>query len=161
MGILFDLTRGALAGAAGTWVMDMLTTGIVSGQSAAAAETEKAAQPNGMPSVENLVDLASARSGIAIPDDRRAMVVTVVHYGLGVVPGALYAVLRKRLPVIGPINGLAYGALLFALNDEYLNTVMGLSGPPRAYPAETHLRGLVGHLALGVTTDATLAVLPG
>ena len=161
MGMLLDLTRGALAGAAGTWAMDMVTTGIVSSQSKAAAEAEKAAQPNGRPSVENLVELASTRLRVSIPEAQRPMVIVGVHYALGVVPGALYAVLRKRLPDVGSINGLIYGAVLFALNDEYLNTALGLSGPPRAYPAETHFRGLVGHLTLGVTTDAVLAVLPG
>lgn len=161
MGILFDLTRGAIAGAAGTWVMDMVTTGIVMGQSKEAAEAEKAAWPNDKPSVENLVDLASERTGITIPEEQRPTVVNAVHYALGAVPGAAYAVLRKRLPVAGPINGLVYGALLFAVNDELLNTALGLSGPPAAYPVETHLRGLVGHLALGVTTDAVLALTPG
>ena len=67
----------------------------------------------------------------------------------------------NRLPMAGALNGLLYGALLFALNDEWANTALGLSGPPDAYPIDSHLRGLVGHLALGVTTDATLAVLPG
>jgi len=161
MGVLWDLTRGAVAGAAGTWVMDMVTTGIVSEQSKASAEAEAAARPNGQSSIENLVDRLESRLRIEVPPDRRPAVTQALHYGLGIVPGAAYAVLRKRLPVAGALNGLIYGALLFALNDEWANTALGLSGPPAAYPADSHLRGLVGHLALGVTTDAALAVLPG
>jgi hypothetical protein len=161
MGVLWDLTRGAVAGAAGTWVMDMVTTGMVDQQSKASAEAEAAARPNGQSSVDNLVDLLASRFGIAVPEAQRPALTQALHYGLGVVPGAAYAVLRKRLPMAGALNGLLYGALLFALNDEWANTALGLSGPPRAYPVDSHLRGLVGHLALGVTTDATLAVLPG
>jgi hypothetical protein len=161
MGILWDLTRGAVAGAAGTWVMDMVTTGIVDQQSKESAEAEAAARPKGQTSVDNLVELLESRLGIMVPQDQRPAVTQAIHYALGVVPGAAYAVLRRRLPVAGALNGLLYGALLFAVNDEWANTVLGLSGPPEAYPTETHLRGLVGHLALGVTTDAALAVLPG
>ena len=161
MGLFFDLTRGALAGAAGTWVMDMVTTGVASGQSKPSQVAEAAARPNGKSSVDNLVDRATAALGISLTEEQRPKVVQAVHYGLGVAPGALYAVLRKRLPVAGALNGLVYGALLFGLNDEWLNTTLGLAGPPDAYPVETHARGLVGHLALGVTTDAVLAVLPG
>ena len=88
------------------------------------------------------------------------MVEQAVHFGLGVVPGALYATMR-RAPFGGATRGIALGLLLWALNDEYLNTRLGLAGPYDAYPPETHLRGLVGHLALGVTTDMTIHVLGG
>ena len=42
---------------------------------------------------------------------------------------------------------------VFAANDEYANAALGLSGPPRAYPVQTHLRGLTGHAVLGMATE--------
>ena len=62
-------TRLRFAKTSRVWIvaaMDMVTTGIVSNQSKAAAEAEKAAQPNGRPSVENLVELASSRLRVSI-----------------------------------------------------------------------------------------------
>ena len=47
------------------------------------------------------------------------------------------------------------------VNDEFLNTRLGLAAPFGAYPIETHLRGLVGHLVLGVATDTTIELLGG
>jgi hypothetical protein len=47
------------------------------------------------------------------------------------------------------------------VNDEVLNTWLGLAGAFDAYPAETHWRGLVGHVVLGITTDATVTALGG
>ena len=160
MGAIVDVARGAVAGAVGTWVMDLITTGIVSGQSKAAAKREAAARPNGKSSVENLVDRLPAWTGIDIPAERRPLVQQLVHFGLGVVPGAAYALLR-RTPLTGTARGAAMGALLWALNDEFINSKLGLAGPFEAYPLETHLRGLVGHVALGITTDTTIELLGG
>ena len=160
MGLFLDLTRGAIGGAVGTYVMDVATTAVMQRQSASVNAREADARPNGKSSVENLVDRLEAVTGQRIPKDQRPMVEQAVHFGLGVVPGALYATMR-RAPFGGATRGIALGLLLWALNDEYLNTRLGLAGPYDAYPPETHLRGLVGHLALGVTTDMTIHVLGG
>jgi hypothetical protein len=153
--------RGAMAGAAATWVMDLVTTGIYSQQSEAVTARETAARPRGQPSAANLVDLVTGRLGIALNREQRDAAIQAAHYALGVVPGVLYAIFRNRLPLLGAARGLVYGAVLFAVNDEYLNTRLGLAAPPEAYPMETHLRGLVGHLVLGVATDAGIDVLGG
>lgn len=156
-----QMLKGAIAGAAATWVMELVTTGMAEGQSVGVTKREEAAQPNGKGTVPNLVDRVDAKLGLALDEDAKAMVGQVVHYGLGIAPGAIYAVLRRRLPLIGAANGLFFGAALWAANDEYLNSMLGLSGPFGAYPMETHLRGLVGHLALGTATDTVLDLLGG
>ena len=38
---------------------------------------------------------------------------------------------------------------------------VGLSAEPDAYPPETHLRGLVGHLVLGAVTSSGIDALGG
>lgn len=141
--------------------MDLVTTGLYSQQSEAVTAREAAARPRGEPSAANLVDLASARMGLPLDGEQRYAAIQAAHYALGVVPGALYAVLRDRLPFLGAARGLVYGTLLFAINDEYMNTRLGLAAPPEAYPVETHVRGLVGHLVLGVATDAGIDILGG
>jgi hypothetical protein len=160
MGLLIDLTRGAIGGALGTYVMDLVTTALMERQPASVTAQEADARPNGKSSVENLVDLLEDASAQKIPKAQRPTVERAVHFGLGVVPGALYAVTR-RAPLGGSTRGIAFGLLLWALNDEFLNTRLGLAGPYDAYPPETHLRGLIGHVALGITTDMTIFVLGG
>jgi hypothetical protein len=156
MGLMWTAARGAAAGAIGTWVMDRVTTAMYERHSAADIEREQAAWPNGKSSVENLVDGSAARIGLTLRPEARERLIQLTHYGLGVGPGVLYAMLRRRVPLLGAGMGVAYGLLLFAVNDEFMNTALGLSGPPDAYPASSHVRGLVGHVTLGITTDLAL-----
>lgn len=158
--MLRDALRGALAGAAATWLMDRFTTVMLEAQAPEVTAQEEAAQPNGKSSVGNLVDRVAATTGIEVPEPRRALIEQVVHYALGAVPGALYGVARK-LPLVRAGNGVGYGLALFAVNDEYLNARLGLSGPATAYPPETHLRGIGGHAVLGVATETGIQMLGG
>ena len=161
MSIRRDAVRGALAGAAATWLMDLVTTRLYDAQPPAVTEREEAAQPNGKSSVANLVDRFEQRTGITIPRRRRPLVENAVHYGLGVAPAAIYGVLRRRLPFARLWEGGAFGLVLFAVNDEYLNTKLGLAGPFSAYPPATHFRGLAGHAALGIGTETGIQLLGG
>lgn len=156
-----DLIRGAIAGAVGTWVMDQVTTALLEQASEADKQQEQAVQPNGKSSAANLADLVVDGLGVDLADDQRSQAATAVHWALGIVPGAIYGVARNRLPLVGVARGLGFGALVFAANDEYLNTALGLAADPGEYPASTHLRGLAGHLVLGATTDTVLDVLGG
>lgn len=153
--------RGAVAGTAATWLMDLVTTGLLEGQSAAAKAREEAARPNGKGAVENLVGQLEARFRLSLDERQRSLLMQVIHFGLGAGPGAAYAILRRRVPLLAAGNGLVYGVLLWAVNDEYLNTALGFAGPFEAYPLETHWRGLVGHAVLGVATDVGIDVLGG
>jgi len=156
-GLIWTAIRGAVAGAIGTWAMDRVTTVMYERESAEDRAREEAAWPNGKPSVPNLVDLGSRITGVRFSPRARPAVEEATHYLLGIGPGVLYALLRDRVPGLGAGRGLVFGLLLFAVNDELLNTALGLAGPPDAYPMTAHLRGLVGHVTLGVVTDVALA----
>jgi uncharacterized membrane protein YagU involved in acid resistance len=156
-----DALRGAVAGAVATWLMDQVTTTMLDGQREDVTSREEEARPKGKTAVGNLVDLTEDATGFEIDEQSRGQVEMGVHYALGVVPGALYGVLRRRVPLLGARRGLVFGFLLWAINDELLNTRLGLAGPPEAYPVETHWRGLVGHLVLGGATDTTIELLGG
>ena len=155
-GLIWTAARGALAGAIATWVMDRVTGAMYERESMEDRAREERAWPNGKPSVPNMVDLGSRITGVQISPEVRPAVDQATHYLLGVGPAVLYAVLRHRVPMLGAGRGLAYGLLLFAVNDELLNTALGLAGPPGDYPVAAHLRGLVGHVVLGVSTDLAL-----
>jgi hypothetical protein len=159
--VVRDALRGALAGAAATWFMDLVTTRMYEAQPATVTRREEAAQVNGKSSVANMVDRFESTTGLSIPRARRPTVENAVHYALGAVPGAVYGILRRRVPLADAGNGAAYGLAVFALNDEYLNSRLGLAGPFSAYPAQTHLRGLAGHAALGIGTETGIQLLGG
>ncbi len=159
--VIRDALRGAVAGAAATWLMDLVTTGMFEAQPRDVTAREEAARPNGKSSVANLVDQVERRTGLAVPNRRRPLIESAIHYGLGIVPGAIYGVVRRHVPVARLGRGLAYGLTLFAANDEFANTKLGLAGPIEAYPVESHFRGLAGHATLGVATETGIQLLGG
>jgi hypothetical protein len=160
MSLIRDAVRGALAGAAATWAMDQVTTVMLALQAPEVTAEEEAARANGKSSVTNLVDRVEAETGLVISAKQRPLVEQAVHYALGAVPGALYGIAR-HVPGVRAGNGLLFGLGLFAANDEYLNTKLGLASSPTAYPPETHVRGLAGHAVLGVATETGIQVLGG
>ena len=161
MSIFTDLVRGAVAGGAATWVMDTITTGVLARYPQQLVEREDKGRPNGKPAIENAIDSLEARLGTALDDRQRGLVTQAIHFGLGVGPGAAYGLLRRRVPLVGAARGLVYGATLWLVNDEYLNTRLGFAGPFDAYPIETHVRGFIGHTTLGAATDLFIDLLGG
>jgi uncharacterized membrane protein YagU involved in acid resistance len=159
--MLTDAIRGAIAGAVATWVMDQVTTTMLQSQPDEATAREEEARPNGKTAVANLVDMVEDATGFEADEENRPQVEMLVHYALGVVPGALYSIVRRRVPLVGAGGGLLYGTLLWAFNDEWLNSQLGLSAPLDAYPAQTHWRGFVGHAVMGAMTDSTIDLLGG
>lgn len=109
----------------------------------------------------NLVDRIVDGLGVTLDERSRAAAADVAHYALGIVPGALYAAVRQRLPAVSAGRGLVLGALLWAVNDEFLNTRLGFAGPPAAYPLMKHVRGLIGHVVLGMGTELGIRILAG
>jgi hypothetical protein len=161
VGLLGNATRGAIAGAAATWAMDQVTTVMLAVQAPEVTAQEEAARPRGKSSVTLLVDRVEAETGLRVPPKRRALVEQATHYALGAIPGAIYGVFRRWIPGARAGSGLFYGLGVFALNDEYMNTKLGLASGPRAYPPETHMRGLAGHAVLGVATETGIQLMGG
>jgi len=159
--VLAGALKGAVAGAAGVWLMDLVSTALYQREGDAAKEQEEAARAavGGKDPASVAADRLAQATGAPLTTVSEGQAATAIHYALGVVPGALYGALRHRLPGSGAGRGLAYGLALFLLNDEALGPALGLAAGPTAYPWQAHARGLAAHLVLGVATDAVLDVL--
>jgi hypothetical protein len=148
------LTVGIAAGAAAGQVMNQATTWFYERQSDASKQRENELLPEGAP-------MASARKLAALvgaepTDDQTGQLASAMHRSLGQLYGIAAAVLTRR--GVNPVSaGLAAGLGGFLLVDELANSLF-FTPPPQAYPPESHLRGLVGHLTFGATTGVLLAV---
>lgn len=152
--------RGAVAGVVGTVIMDAVTTALYEHQSAAVTERETAAMPNGKGAAEMAAIKTAAALGLALSDDQSKRGASLFHWAVGVVPAAIfYGLAGDRLRSLGPVRGLIFGVGLFAAVDEGVNTALGFAASPRAYPIETHMRGLLGHVVLGAATDAVYSLI--
>ena len=68
--------------------------------------------------------------------------------------------LLRRRTSLGPItSGLAVGAAMSAVADEWMTPALGFCAPNRAYPLSTHLRGVAAHLVFGLGVVASTEAL--
>lgn len=151
--------KGAIAGAAGVWLMDKVSTYLYQWESPETMKAEESARVEGKDPASVAAGRLADAIGAEPTKEQAAAAASGVHYALGVVPGAVYGALRPHLGLVGSGRGLAYGLALFLLNDEAIGPALGLASGPGSYPWQAHARGLAAHLVLGVTTDAVLDVL--
>ncbi|HKT60962.1 MAG TPA: DUF1440 domain-containing protein [Gemmatimonadales bacterium] len=157
-GIGEDLVKGAIAGAVATWVMGKVTDALYQRENRWARRREDDAR-SGKTSYGVLAEKAAGAMGETLDDESRERYGAAAHWALGVGAGAIYAVLRRRLQGLGRTAGVGFGTVFWAAVDEGLVPALGLTPGPRAFPWQTHARGLAGHLTFGTITDGTLRLL--
>lgn len=153
-----DLIKGAIAGAVATWVMGRVTTFLYEIEEEEAVEQEEEVR-EGRTAAETAAMKAAEQADIQLDDQRREQGAEAIHWGLGIGAGAVYGVLKHRLPLVGRTQGIGFGSTFFMVVDEGMNTLLGLTPGPRAFPWQAHARGLAGHVVFGVSADATLDIL--
>ncbi|HEV7347797.1 DUF1440 domain-containing protein [Telluribacter sp.] len=154
-----ELLKGAIAGAAAVWLMDRMTRYMYRHESQEAYEQEKEAQIGGKSVAFVAANKMAGAASVKLNDQQEYIAGKTVHYLMGVVPGALYALLRHRIKGLNKAHGLLYGLGLFIVVDELMVPAAGLASGPLAYPWQAHARGLVGHLRLGLSTDTVVRAL--
>ena len=155
--IAADLAKGAVAGAAATWVMDRVDWAMVEHENPEAWRRTQSVRPNGKDPAHNMVGAMAKAIGLNPPDQPHPAGIAM-HYALAMSSTALYGAVRHRVPggVLG--RGALLGLSMFALEDELMNPMIGAAAPPRRYPWQAHARSVVAHLVLGVVTEAVLSV---
>jgi hypothetical protein len=157
-GIAADLIKGALAGAAATWLMGHVTTWIYERESEEIRKQENEARGD-RTAYEIAAEKLAGSIGASLGKDERARVGAALHWSTGIAAGMAYAAMRRQAPAIAAAKGLAFGTGFFLLVDEFLNTALGFTPPPAAFPWQAHARGLGGHLAYGMATELVLEQL--
>lgn len=154
--LVVDLLQGALAGAVGVWAMDRVDWFVYDRERQEVKEQTRANRPGGEDPAHVIAGRVADALGKPLIGARRDAAGTAVHYSLGILPGALYGALSGRVKAVGAGRGLGYGLAMFIVEDELVNTALGIAGPPTGYPWQAHARGLLAHLVLGCVTDAAL-----
>lgn len=165
-GILADLVKGAIAGAVATWALDRTADMIEGrGELGAAVHGFVTGQGSGRP-VGERPGTDGSRDGAGeagargerqpSPPARRT---NPLRWGLGIGAGAIYGVVRPRVPFLSRSERMGFGSSFFVLIDEGLLSGLGFQPPPTSFPWNAETRGLAGHIVFGVVADATLSVL--
>lgn len=148
-----DLIKGAIAGAAATWVMGKMSA-VIHRVGRRADEVRGAGTGYGA-----AVETAAGAIGRTLGGKDREPPGSAVHWALGIGSGAVYAVLRRRLAGISRTAGVGFGTVFWAAIDEGVVPALGLGRAPRAFPWRPNARGLAGHLTFGTVTDGALRLL--
>ena len=77
----------------------------------------------------------------------------IVHYAFGSATGGLYGAAAEIAPEVTTGWGLPFGVAFWAVADEGLVPLLGLSKGRAEYPVSTHAYALASHLVYGVTTE--------
>ncbi len=156
--ILADAVIGAVAGAAAVWVMDRVDWFNFEHEDPEARRRTQSVRPGGMDPAHFAVNQTTEMLGHEIEPKEYNAAGVAVHYSIGIMPGALYGVLRHKLPGLDAGRGALFGVGLFLMQDEGLNAITGLSAKPEEYPWQAHARGLVAHIVYGLALDTALRV---
>jgi hypothetical protein len=157
MGTLLD---GVVAGIAATWLMGKVTTYLYEKEDPRAREREERAR-QGTSSYGVAAEKAAGLAGESLSDEQRKRYGERLHWALGAGAGAVYALLRDRLPAAATAGGLLFGTAFFLLMDEGLVYALGLTPGPSNFPWQSHARGLAGHLTYGAATERALTLIEG
>lgn len=174
---LYGLARGALGGLAGLLAMRLvfeaaaaLRSGRGDGaESEGPVESRDALDDIAVAGIESREDeSATAALGRLVheavlgdePDEeRKARLGQAVHWGYGVLMGGVYGAIRPRAELPDLAAGLGYGTALWALGDELMVPLFGLSEGPTAHHWTTHAAGFGAHLAYGAATATATQAL--
>lgn len=144
---------GALVGYAASRTMDQATTWFYERQSEASKQREEELAPGG--SLVQLGKQLGQAAGRELGDEEAGRVGLAVHRTLGVLYGmAASALIRRGMRPMSA--GLAVGTAAFILIDEG-TAIAQLTD----YPVASHMRGVVGHAALGLTAGLLLSLVDG
>ena len=149
-----DLAIGAAVGYCASRAMDLATGWYFEHQGEASRRREEEIAPGG-----TLVLAGRWLAGMLGRDvtyEEAERIGWIIHRVLGVVYGTAATALARSGG--SPMRaGVATGTTAFVLVDEGFMSAF-VTPPPWAYLVESHVRGIVGHLAYGGAVGAMLAV---
>ena len=155
-----NLWKGVVAGAAGglaaSWVMNQFQAAWSKAQAKLENDQRRSHQrrSNGEDATMKAagkIAHALLHRNLSLEEEKKLG--PVIHYAFGAGMGAVYGAAVEIVPRAKFGAGLPYGAAVFLGADEVAVPTLGLSKPPKEYPASAHLYGLASHLVYGLSLE--------
>jgi uncharacterized membrane protein YagU involved in acid resistance len=155
--LLFDVAVGLVAGLVATKAYGFAQQAFYRPMPRHVRQEEQRVRP--APSSQVAAAKTAESLGYPLDEQQRKLAGSAVHYGLGAAWGPVYGLLRRHGGMQPLGAGILTGATLSLLVDEGLTPALGFSPPNRDYPALTHVRGFLNHLAYGVAVAVAAEAL--
>lgn len=172
------LVLGAAGGAAGTAAMGAFmqaAASLISRRAIEQTEAQQPARPHPLDDISlvgknyqpdegstaamgRIVYQAMAGHPPEAPETKTTMS-ELVHWSFGTSMGALYGVVRGRVPLPDVAGGTVFGVCVWLFASELMVPLLGLSPGPTQTPLGSHANHAAGHVMYGVVTAATTQTL--
>lgn len=153
-----DVIQGAAAGVVATWLMGRVTSFLYDRENWEARDREDRAR-DGRTSYETAAMKVARRFGRSLDEREQATLGNALHWMLGITAGAIYATMGAEGRHLSLSRGLKFGTGFWLFMDETVTPALGLTPGPRAFPWQTHVRGLAGHAAYGLAVESALRAM--
>jgi hypothetical protein len=170
MSPLKAITAGLVGGVAGAWAMNGFQRMAerarggreVTGAAPGALRHGRGPQP--AQAERDASDDATARAVSTVVEpvidrrlrlEERQRLGALAHLAFGAASGALYALTAESWPRATVLAGVPFGVAVWALADEGVVPLLGLSRGPRTQPPSVLAYGLASHFVYGLTTETT------
>lgn len=143
---------------------DILTDAIVGGVAGAAAAWA-------VGRTELLLELTQSGSEVKLPlttgdaagellerQAQREREGDAARWAISIGAGAVYGVMRKRVPGAEWVKTLVFGSGVSVLIDEAGEAMFRVGGPGSRSPWQDRLKGAVGHMVFGLVLEAAITV---
>ena len=141
---------GALGGIAGTFVLGTVRGAIHKLQSDDDQKREQALVPE-QPTEKLARRISENVLGIALENEDKTARGQVIQWGYGAFWGAVYGVLRNRVPQAAWGAGLPFGVSFALFGQALLLPLMDLTPPAHKFPVSAVARDVVSHYAYAAT----------
>lgn len=145
--VLLDLGVGLVAGLVATKITEYGQQALWSLTPEKIKQREERVRPG--PPYRVAAEKTAHLVNVELERDQLDRLGAAFHYGSGITWGAVYCLMRRAAGMESLGAGLAAGTSMSIILDELVTPAFGFSAPDRDYPAETHLRGFIGHLLYG------------
>lgn len=158
--ILRNAALGAVAGIAASLVMDGVQAGVGAVRKQLSSQDGEGKDDGSENSTVKAADRVSeAATGHPVPQEKKKVAGTAVHFGFGTLLGAIYGAAGTAFPIVRTGFGLPFGAGVWAAADEVLVPAAGLTKPPTEIPAAEQASYLAMHLVFGAALEGSLRLM--
>ncbi len=156
MGLFAKLIKGAVAGAVAGFVLKKVDHLIRERQDGRSPSTSSKPAKITAPEIRAVEHINEVFS-LGLEDGQKEVAAHVMKLALMTLVTTISRQIRSRTvghggPVLG---GAVFGVLSYALINQMLHPLLGISPSPRETDVEDHMREVVAHAASGIADNAT------